>query len=197
MQDIYKRYEMEELVAMYQSTQKEEYLQEIIRRNTGLFHNWAYKYRNIPNCDTDDLVEEMYIACWKAVGGYDPARGVSFTTFLKECTYQQLNRLYNEATRKKRYTGTELASYEELTEIHKDGMSGSSFSVECKELSEIEVNEFLESIGGTVKEIAVMLYDGMTKGEVAKALGVTPATTSYHIKRLQQAYIAYFGGVQA
>ena len=193
MQDIYRRYETEELVAMYQSTQKEEYLQEIIRRNTGLFHNWAYKYRNIPNYDEDDLKEEMYIACWKAVGGYDPARGVTFTTCLKGYVLQRLNRIYNEATRKKRYTGTELESYEELTEIHKDGIRGSSFSVECKELSKIEVDEFLESISGTVKEVAVMLYDGMTKGEVARALGVTPATTNYHLKKLQQAYIAYFG----
>lgn len=29
MQDIYKRYETEELVAMYQTTQKEDLLQEI------------------------------------------------------------------------------------------------------------------------------------------------------------------------
>lgn len=197
MQDIYKSYETEELVAMYQSTQKEDYLQEIMSRNSGLFHNWVWQYRNIPNHDADDLLEEMYIACWKAVEGYDPARGVTFTTCLKGYVVQRLNRLYNEATRQKRYTGTELASYEELTEINKDGVSGRSFSVECKELSEIEVREFLESMSGTVKEIAVMLYGGMTKGEVAKALGVTPATTSYHIKRLQQAYIAYFGGVQA
>ena len=76
-------------------------------------------------------------------------------------------------------------------------MSGSSFSIECKDFSEIEVREFLESVSGTVKEIAVMLYNGMSKGEIAKNLGVTPATTSYHIKRLQQAYLAYFGGVQA
>lgn len=197
MQDIYRKYETEELVALYQSTQREEYLQEIIRRNAGLFHSWAYQYRNIPNYDEDDLTEEMYIACWKAVGGYDPARGVAFTTCLKGYVIQRLNRIYREATRKKRHTGTELASYEELAEINKDGVSGSSFSIECKDFSEIEVREFLESVSGTVKDIAVMLYDGMSKGEIAKNLGVTPATTSYHIKRLQQACIAYFGGVQA
>ena len=197
MQDIYKRYETEELVGMYQSTQNEDYLQEIFNRNAGLFHNWAYQYRNIPNCDPEDILEEIYIACWKAVERYNPDRGVKFTTYCKEWVQQQLNRLYNEATRKKRYTGTDNASYEELVEIHKDGVSGKSFSVEFEEISRIEVEEFLESVSGSVKEIAVMLYKGMTKGEVAKALGVTPATTTYHIKRLQQAYIDYFGGVQA
>lgn len=193
MQDIYKRYETEALVVMYQSSKKDELLQEIFNRNAGLFHNWAYQYRNMPHYDMDDLTEEITIACWKAVEGYDPARGVTFTTCLKGYVVQRLNRLYNEVTRKKRYTGTDNASYEELVEIHKDGVSGKSFSVEFEELSQIEVEEFLESISGTVKDIAVMLYKGMTKGEVAKALGVTPATTTYHIKRLQQAYIAYFG----
>ena len=177
MQDIYRRYETEELVAMYQSTQKEEYLQEIMRRNSGLLHGWVWQYRNIPSYDKEDLLEEANIACWRAVVH----------------VVQQLNRLYAEATRQKRYTGCLPDSYEELTEVNKDGVSMRSFTVECLELSEIEVKEFLESISGTIKEVAVMLYDGMTKGEVAKALGITPASTTYHLKKLQQAYIAYFG----
>jgi len=193
MQDIYKRYETEELVAMYQSSKKDELLQEIFNRNTGLFHYWAYQYKNIPNYDMEDLTEEITIACWKAVEGYDPAKGFTFTTCLKGYVLQRLKRLYNEATRQKRYAGTDNASYEELVEINKDGVSGKAFSIEFEELSQIEVEEFLESIGGTIKAVAVMLYKGMTKGEVAKALGVTPATTSYHIKRLQQACRAYFG----
>lgn len=195
MQDIYKSYEMEELVVMYQSSKKDDYLQEIFNRNAGLFHGWAFQYRNIPSYGADDLIEEITIACWKAVESFNPSRGVTFTTCLKGYVVQRLNRLYNEATRQKRYIGTDNSSYEELVEIHKDGVYMRGFSVECKELSQIEVEKFLESISGTVKDIAVMLYKGMSKGEVARALGVTPATTSYHIKRLQQACIAYFGEV--
>lgn len=193
MQDIYRSYETEELVAMYQSTQKEEYLQEIMIRNSGLLHGWVWQYRNIPSYDKEDLLEEAHIACWRAVEGYDPSKGVAFTTFLKVNVVQQLNRLYAEATRQKRFTGCLPDSYEELTEVNRDGVSMRSFTVECLELSEIEVKEFMESISGTIREVAVMLYDGMTKGEVAKALGITPASTTYHLKKLQQAYIAYFG----
>ena len=195
MQDIYKDYETEELVAMYQTTQREDLLQEILTRNNGLMLMWANRYSNIPYADLDDLMEECRIACWRAVVAFDGAKGYTFTTYLKGCVSQNLNRLYNEATRKKRFTGSEHISYEELVEINREGGTEveSSFSIECKEYSSIEVREFLDSISGTVKDIAVMLLDGMSKVEVAKALNCAPATVTYHIRRLQSAYIGYFG----
>lgn len=195
MQENYKDYTTEELVSLYQSSKEEEYLQEILIRNKGLFYMWIGKYKNIPHLDADDLLEELYVACWRAVEAFDHNRGVVFTTCLKGFAFQSLNRLYNEATRQKRYTGKPSESYEELVELNLEGISDSSFSIECKEFSEIEIISFLESMEDTVKEVAIMLYNGMTKGEVAKALNCTPATISYYIKRLRQSYTEHFGGV--
>jgi RNA polymerase nonessential primary-like sigma factor len=195
MKQNYMDYETEELVVMYQSTQKEEVLQEIISRNEGLLNNWVWDYRNIPNYESEDLLEEAYIACWRAVENYSTERGVTFTTFLKVNVRQQFNRLYNEATRKKRYTGSTPVSYESLVEINKDGgdMPERAFTLNCEDYSYLEVKEFLNSLSNNAKEVAVRLMDGMSKKEIAKALEITPATISYHVGRLQIAYTNFFG----
>ena len=187
MQETYKNYATEELVGMYQSSHNEAYLQEIMRRNEGLLHKWVNDYTNIPYHDEADLLEEATVALWRAVEGYDPARGVFFSTCLKGYVLQALNRLYNEATRQKRYTGSDLVSYEELEEINREG------SVDFELLSDIAVQEFLGSLEGKVQLIAVSLIEGKTKGDIARGLGITPATFTYHLKRLQSLTIEYFG----
>lgn len=189
MQETYKNYEIEELVAMYQSTQNEVYLQEIFRKNEGLLRMWVWDYRNIPQYDDEELLEEGYIACWQAVEHFDPAKGYAFTSCLKGYIKQRFNRLYNEATRQKRYTGSDPVSWEDLEEINKEG------SVEFELLNDMAVQEFLSSLEGKVQYIAINLLEGKTKGDIAKGLGITPASLTYHIKRLQQAYIAFFGEV--
>jgi FixJ family two-component response regulator len=68
-----------------------------------------------------------------------------------------------------------------------------AFTLNCEDYSYLEVKEFLDSISGTVKEVAIRLMDGMSKKEIAKALEITPATISYHVGRLQIAYTNFFG----
>jgi RNA polymerase nonessential primary-like sigma factor len=195
MKQNYMDYETEELVVMYQSTQNEEVLQEIISRNEGLLNNWVWDYRNIPNYESEDLLEEAYIACWRAVENYSIERGVTFTTFLKVNVRQQFNRLYNEATRKKRYTGSTPVSYESLVEINKEG--GDVSDRECKEIRFYEFMEFLASLHLNEKEqVAVnILMEGGTKGEVAKALKCTPATANYYFKSIRKKFV-FAGGVE-
>lgn len=184
MQEINKSFKTEELVVWYQSTQNEDYFREIICRNDGLLHKWAWEYINIPAHDIEDLLEEGYIACWQAVKGYNIERGVCFSTFLKVTVRQHYNRLYKEATRQKRFTGSAPTSWEELEEINQEGAFTDDYT-------DIEVSEFLERLEGTTKKVADMLFTGVSKGDIAKALNITPASTSYHVKRLQQAYISY------
>lgn len=194
MKQDFSNYETEELVLKYQATQDEAALQEILIRNKGLFCKWAYQYRNIPNCEEEDLIEKLYVACWKAVESFDPASGYSFTTCLKGFALRQLNRLYNEATRQKRYNGSTSVSYEGLAEINREGGSEGDryFTVEAPELSEIELREFLDSIGGTLEKVAVMLLNGDTKSEIARALKCSNATITYYVRRLRKAYTAFY-----
>lgn len=190
MQEIlhekYRIYETEQLVLLSQRTHEEDILQEIIRRNSGLLHQWVKDYNNIPFYDTEDLLEEGYIALWRAVDNYSIERGVTFSTYLKNVVHQHYNRIYQQATRKKRFTGQEPASYEEVAEIHRER------SLEFTVLSELELKEFLSSLEGKLQYIAVHIIAGYDKVEIASLLGVTPATLTYHLGKLRSKAQCYY-----
>lgn len=185
MQEI-KGLDTEKIIVMYQNTHNEEYLQEILKRNEGLIHQWAFDYRNIPSYGREDLEAEANIALWRAVESFDPSRGMKFTSCLKGWIKQAYNRIYNEATRAKRYDGSEPASYEELEEINLE-----KFTVD--DYTEAEIREFIDSLAGTTQTVAVLLLEGFSKSEVARELKITPASTTYHVKRLLKSYLAFEG----
>ena len=188
----------EELVRSYKESRNEDFLAELIEKNKGLINILVSPYlASIPNAEIEDLVSESYIPMLKAIEDFDDAQGFSFSTLLKAYVRQHLNRLYNEATRKKRFTGSTPDSYERLAEINKEGGSelDSSFTVECKDISSVEFMDLLRSLQLNDKEqVAVnVLMSGGTKGEVAKALSCTPATANYYFKSLRKKF--EFAGV--
>ena len=129
----------------------------------------------------------------RAIEDYDPEQGVAFSTLLKVYVRQHLNRLYNEATRQKRFTGTTPDSLDRLSEINKEGgtETDSTFEVECKDFSSVEFMDLLDSLQLNDKEqVAVnILMAGGAKGEISKALNITNATVSWHIKNLKKKFI--------
>lgn len=182
----------------YKESRNEEYLAELITQNTGLINILVSSYlSSIPNSELEDLVSESYIPMLKAIEDFDEKQGFSFSTLLKAYVRQHLNRLYNEATRKKRFTGSTPVSYESLVEINKEGGSelDSSFTVELEDISSIEFMDLLRSLNLNDKEqVAVnVLMAGGTKGEVAKALKCTPATANYYFKSIRKKFV--FAGV--
>ena len=188
----------EELVKLYKESRNEEYLAELITQNTGLINILVSSYlSSIPNSELEDLVSESYIPMLKAIEDLDEKQGFRFSTLLKAYVRQHLNRLYNEATRKKRFTGSTPVSYESLVEINKEGGSelDSSFTVELEDISSIEFMDLLRSLNLNEKEqVAVnVLMAGGTKGEVAKALKCTPATANYYFKSIRKKFV--FAGV--
>lgn len=184
----------EELVRLYKGSKNEDYLAELIARNKGLINILVSSYvSSIPNAEHEDLVSESYIPMLRAIDDYDEAQGFSFSTLLKAYVRQHLNRLYNEATRQKRFTGSTPVSYESLVEINKEGGSEleSSFTVELEDISTVEFMDLLRSLELNEKEqVAVnVLMRGGTKGEVAKALSCTPATANYYFKSIRKKFI--------
>lgn len=184
----------EALVKGYKESRNERYLAELIRKNTPLLRMLVVPYlATIPNSEYEDLIAESYIPLVRAVEDFDEARGLAYITLLKVYVRQHLNRLYNEATRKKRYTGSTPISYEALTEINKEGgcEMDSYFTVECEDVRAFEFQELLKSLHLNEKEQVVVnvLMDGGTKGEVAKALNVTPATANYYFKSIKKKFI--------
>lgn len=188
----------EELINLYKDTMNEDYLQELITQNRGLVTILCKSYlSSIPNAEMEDLISEAYIPMLRAIDEFEPERGLKFSNLLKVYVRQHLNRLYNEATRQKRFTGSTPVSYEGLQEINKEGgtEADSSFTVECEDISSVEFMELLHSLGLNEKEqVAVdVLMAGGSKGEVAKALKCTPATANYYFKSIRKKFV--FAGV--
>lgn len=173
----------EELIKAYKESRDESYLKELIEANKGLINLLVSPYlTSIPNSELEDLTSESYIPMLRAIEDYDPEQGVAFSTLLKVYVRQHLNRLYNEATRQKRFTGTAPDSLDRLSEINKEGgtETDSTFEVECKDFSSVEFMDLLDSLQLNDKEqVAVnILMAGGAKGEIAKALNITNATVS-------------------
>lgn len=188
----------EELVKLYRDSRDEAYLAELISQNTGLINILVSSYLDtIPNAELEDLVSESYIPMLKAIEDFDEEQGFSFSTLLKAYVRQHLNRLYNEATRKKRFMGSLPDSIDRLQEINKDGgtETDSSFTVEVEDFKMVEFMELLNSLNLNEKEqIAVnVLMSGGKKGDVAKALKCTPATANYYFKSIKKKFV--FAGV--
>lgn len=184
----------EELVRNYKESGNEIFLEELIKKNNPLLRILVEPYlATIPNSEYEDLLAESYIPLIKAVEDFDEGRGLAFTTCIKGYVRQHLNRLYNEATRKKRYIGSLPTSYEALTEINKEGGCelDSYFTVECEDVRDIEFQDLLGSLHLNEKEqVAVnILMDGGSKGDVAKALNCTPATANYYFKSIKKKFI--------
>lgn len=190
MQGIYMNLKTEDLVVMYQNTKAEDLLSEIVERNRGLIYSWARSYSNIPNYDEEDLVEEAVIACWKAIGYYDPSKGITFSSCLKGFVTQCYNRIYQQETRSKRYNGMNTESYEAIVEKDDTGCVSTS---KCyfEDYTELEMQEFLDILEGTTKQVALLLLTGLNKREVADKLQITPATTTYHVKKIGTYYNNY------
>lgn len=184
----------EDLVRNYKESGNESFLAELIKNNTPLLRILVEPYlATIPNSEYEDLIAESYIPMLKAIEDFDEARGLAFTTLLKAYVRQNLNRLYNEATRKKRYTGTAPLSYEALAEINKEGGCelDNYFTAECDDVRDIEFQDLLRSLHLNEKEqVAVnILMDGGSKGAVAKALSCTPATANYYFKSIKKKFV--------
>lgn len=188
----------EDLVILYRETRNEAFLQELINQNRGLLNILVSGYvSSIPNAEYEDLISESYIPMLRAIEDFDKSLGLTFSNLLKVYVRQHLNRLYNEATRKKRYTGSTPVSYESLLEINKEGgdVTESSFTTECTDINAVEFNDLLASLHLNEKEqIAVtVLMAGGKKGDVATALKCTPATANYYFKSIRKKF--EFAGV--
>ncbi|WP_418560207.1 sigma factor [Hominenteromicrobium sp.] len=184
----------EELVIVYRITRDESYLAELIKQNRGLLYMIVEPFvHSIPNAELEDLTSEAYIPMLRAIEDFDEARGLTFANLLKVYVRQHLSRLYNEATRQKRYNGSTSVGYESLTEINREGGSegDSYFTVDCEDFNSVEFMQFINSLELNEKEtVAVnVLMAGGTKGEVAKALKCTPATANYYFKQIRRKFV--------
>lgn len=178
-------YSNEELAELFQSTQAEECLVELMCKNRGIIYTIASSYK-ISGYDIEDLMAVGYEALWRAADNFDRSKGCTFSNWIKVHLRQALNRLYIEAKRKKRYNELEPTSFEELAEINKERATEDDYS-------SLYLEGFLSTLTGSTLKVAQLLIDGLTKSDVARALGIAPASVTYHIQRIAKAYTLYSG----
>lgn len=183
----------EKLVALYNSTQNEEYLKELHSKNVGLLNILVKPYvETIPNAEFEDLMSEAWFPMLKAIKEFDPDYGCAFSTLLKTYVKQHMNRIYESATRQKRYTGTTPDSYERLIEVGKDGnVDDRNFTVECEDFKSVEFDELLKSVDFTDKErvIVNILMAGGTNGDCSRELDIKPASVTYYFKQIRKKFV--------
>lgn len=184
----------EKLVELYNLTNNEKYLQELHYNNLGLINILVDPYvKSIPNSELEDLMSEAWFPFFNAVKNYNPEYKCTFSTLLKVYVRQHMNRIYESATRQKRFMGIVPDSYERLTEVGKDGyIDDCNFTVECEDFDSAEFSELISQIDLTDKEkvIVQILMAGGTNGDCSKELDIKPSSVTYYFKQIKKKFIS-------
>jgi RNA polymerase nonessential primary-like sigma factor len=180
----------EELVVMYQQTGDEEVFEILWKGNQGLLHQKAHSFEDSTGMEEEDLVMMAYTPFQRALNTFDGGNGAKFSTYLIACVTQYFSRIAKANNAQCRGGGAKDASYEALTEIHKEGgdETQSTFTAEYEDYSHVELIETLRALNLTEAEsVAVrVLMAGGKKGDIAEILGITGASVTYHIRQLKK-----------
>lgn len=185
----------EQLVLIWQETEDNDILKQIMDNMKGLIWQYVLKYNNIYNkvtyLDEQDLESELSIALVNAVKNYDINKGAKFSTFCCRCFDQHMNRLYRQLTSKKRFDpNRSVNSYEDTIENHLrdkiDNNGDLQLTGVCMEYEEVDLLNSLEQCSLTNNEyiLAVLITEGYKAKEIANYLGVTPAGVTWLKKSL-------------
>ena len=127
--------------------------------------------------DAEDLVQETMMAIWEGRDNLDPGR--NFRSYLYTIARNKsLNYLRDNAKRKK---DSSLQDSETLI----NSLALSSLAVE-EEINALELQEFIDRVYLSLPKKVVNTFrmsrqEGLTYGEIAQNLGITPKVVEYHI----------------
>ena len=174
----------EDLVRLFKDTGNEDYLAELINRNMGIIYNAARSFVETTHIDIEDLVQEGIIELYRAAMTYEDGKS-KFSTYLGVYLKKHYINLYTATTRQKRQTQSPLLNIDEL-----DCNNMRVTAVECKELDEVEVMEFVDSLSLTPTEYVIVknLMLGYPKKDIAEMLKCSRANIAYYIKQIRKKY---------
>lgn len=127
--------------------------------------------------DAEDLVQETMMAIWEGRDTLDPGR--NFRSYLYTIARNKsLNYLRDNAKHKK---DSSLQDSETLI----NSLALSSLAVE-EEINALELQEFIDRVYLSLPKKVVNTFrmsrqEGLTYGEIAQNLGITPKVVEYHI----------------
>lgn len=184
----------EELVGLYKNGDERAF-EALMCSTEKLRAHLALKYLNIPGSELDDLLSEGAIAMMEAAKNFDESKGAAFTTFLYKHISRRYDKLYSQASAKKRNVNVEVKVHSYIDNLDTDStVSGDRdflrskdyFSVVCDEFDMIEMRMLIDSLKLSEKERVVvnLLIEGCSKPDIAKHLGVKVPSVHSYIKRI-------------
>lgn len=185
-QEMYKDYEIEELVEMYQKEPTEPLFQEILARTKNIVYKLAVTFKEVvPKADIEDLVSEGYLTLWKATQNFRIRDDIKckFTTYLYAYLKSHYINMFHYSWRKKRNSQNEAFSLDDDKSDKDSGNRGNlNASKECEEIALAEIKLLFDELALSSRErqTVELLLDGYDKAYIAEKFGVcAPAVHSY------------------
>lgn len=183
----------EEVVAKYQGAtgyDKEDLLTEVFARVEGMVTKMSNNYKNIPNVDLEDKQSILKYRLLKIAEEFDITLGNKVTTVCNTYFTQELDKLYKRQTRQKRHDDDIVTrSYDELVEIapkDKKVQADLIRVLSVEDYKDADFYDMIDTIGLTENENLTCRYtvEGLTKSEIARAIGVTPAQIKNYLNNI-------------
>jgi len=152
-------------------------LSELMERHKGLVH-YVIRQQSSGSLSYADLVQAGQVGLWRAILGYDPGRGVAFSTYacvtVRRHIWGAVRRAKAGAARRR--VGLELSSPLELVD---QVVEGEVVAV---------LHAMVEGLPAQRRRIVCAYYglngeEAQTQAELAAEQGCTPQAISYHLRR--------------
>lgn len=148
----------------------------------------------------DDLIQYGLIGLWDASERYEPERG-KFTTFACHCIrmriLQYLRHVHSMHEEFNEYTYSidyPIISDGQGNELHLSDILYDTDAYTMFELSEIDMNQFLDSLSDRELKLFEYTRNGYTQNQIAQSLGVTQGCISRAKAQLKQRFIKFLRG---
>lgn len=166
----------------------------LFQRNERLASFFAQRWRHsFPSWLWEDVLAEARLGLWRACRGYDPNRGVAFSTYAKRCIDNQLREFYRVYRRQPMPTvslDAEVAGPEDDWGRARRSLLGSLIGAEERLFAEAEDRVFMESLPPVLRMVAA----GMNQTQIARAMGKARATVHQRLQRERAQVRRWFEG---
>lgn len=175
--------------------QSEEELTQFFRDNELLIHTAVKEFKS-SGMEYDDLVQEANIGFMLGLRGFDPERGAQLSTYCYKCAQNQIRMLLRRNRSKGRfafvysidapYPSDEKDGvanrFDSLSTTNSDQLHTPEMALEDqvaqREMFDVAMAHAKDCLSENEYQALLMWYHNETQDTIAKALGVSQATTS-------------------
>jgi len=163
-------------------------------------HNLIYSFLRKVNLDIEDYYDLAAIGLCKAAKGYNPDKGLAFSTFAYRCMRNQVGQEFRKENMQKRSGDKEILYYDKVIE-NEDGSTAAfrdlmpaQTNVEEEVVTSCTLRDALEHLDNRSRRIFYLLSQGYTQCEIAAELGISQPSVG-RIQRKSSRQVLVMQGV--